>query len=62
VGWRRRYNLGVAVVNPSQETPQRFELGASYRKPDGSVSATVILPPTSGMVLTRTATTPGGRA
>jgi hypothetical protein len=62
VGWRRRYVGGVAVVNPSQATPQRFELGASYRKPDGSVSATVILPPTSGMVLTRTATTPGGRA
>jgi Hypothetical glycosyl hydrolase family 15 len=61
VGWRRRYVGGVAVVNPSQATLQRFELGASYRKPDGSVTATVILPPISGMVLTRTATTPGGR-
>lgn len=62
VGWRRRYIGGVAVVNPSQAAPQRFELNASYRKPDGSVTATVNLPPASGMVLTRPATTPGGRA
>jgi hypothetical protein len=61
-GWRRRYVGGVAVVNPSQAAPQRFEFDAEYRKPDGSVAATVVLPPVSGMVLTRTATTSGGRA
>jgi hypothetical protein len=60
VGWRRRYSAGIALVNPSTATPQRFELGTGYRKPDGSVVTTMMLPPTSGMVLARP-TTAGGR-
>jgi hypothetical protein len=59
VGWRRRYSAGIAIVNPSTGTSQRFELGTGYRTPDGSVAATVALPPLSGMVLASTA--PGGR-
>ena len=51
VGWRRRYTAGVAIVNPSPSQPQRFVLGASYHRPDGSPAATVLLPPLSGMVL-----------
>jgi hypothetical protein len=61
VGWRRRYSAGIAIVNPSTGASQRFELGAGYRTPDGSVAATVVLPPMSGMVLTGTATATGGR-
>jgi Hypothetical glycosyl hydrolase family 15 len=61
VGWRRRYSAGIALVNPSTAASQRFELGASYRTPDGSAAATVALPPRSGMVLTGTTTAPGGR-
>lgn len=61
VGWRRRYSAGIVVVNPSTAASQRFELGAGYRKPDGSVAATVVLPPASGMVLAGPATMPGGR-
>jgi hypothetical protein len=61
VGWRRRYSAGVAIVNPSPTASQRFEFGAGYRTPDGSVAATVALPPLSGMVLTSTVTAPGGR-
>jgi hypothetical protein len=61
VGWRRRYSAGIAIVNPSAAASQRFELGAGYRTPDGSVAPTVALPPLSGMVLTGTVTTPGGR-
>lgn len=60
VGWRRRYSAGIALVNPAPAASQRFDLGGGYRKPDGSVAATVILPPISGMVLARP-TPPGGR-
>jgi hypothetical protein len=51
VGWQRRYRAGIAIVNPSPAREQRFDLGARYRRPDGSVAATVVLPPLSGMVL-----------
>jgi len=61
-GWRRRYSAGVALVNPAPSASQRFDLGAGYRRPDGSVATTVTLPPMSGMVLTRTETTPGDRS
>lgn len=51
VGWRRRYTAGVAIVNPSPAQEQRFDLGARYRRPDGSPVTIVVLPPQSGMVL-----------
>ena len=50
-GWLRRYDAGVAVVNPSPSTAQRFELGARWPLPDGTVASTVLLPPRTGMVL-----------
>ena len=56
MGWQRRYSAGIAVVNPSPSASQRFELGAGYRKTDGSVATSVVLPPMSGMVLTSAAT------
>jgi hypothetical protein len=61
VGWQRRYSAGIAVVNPSRAAAQRFDLGAGYRRPDGTVAATVAMPPMTGMVLTSTGTTSGGR-
>jgi len=62
VGWQRRYTGGLALVNPSPSTSQAFDLGAGYRKPDGAIVATVVVPPMRGMVLTRAGTTAGDGA
>lgn len=51
VGWLRRYSAGVAIVNPSPSREQRFDLHIGYRRLDGSMVTTTVLPPLSGMVL-----------
>jgi hypothetical protein len=50
-GWKRRYTNGIAIVNPSCRSHRRFDLGAAYRGPDGSLVSAVDLPPRTGMVL-----------
>lgn len=52
VGWTRHYTGGVAVVNPSSNTAQTFDLGGIYSEPDGTQVTSVTIPPTQGMVLT----------
>lgn len=51
VGWRRDFSGGTVLVNPSGSASQTFELGGTYRMPDGSVVSAVTLGPTSGLVL-----------
>jgi hypothetical protein len=51
VGWQRRYTGGIAIVNPTRSKSQRFDLGHAYRRLDGSTVSTVVLGPTTGMVL-----------
>jgi hypothetical protein len=51
VGWLRRYTGGIAIVNPNRSHSQRFHLGRAYRRVDGSMVSSVMLRPTTGMVL-----------
>lgn len=51
VGWRRDFSGGTVLVNPSGGDSQTFDLGGSYRMPDGSIVTTVTLGPTAGLVL-----------
>jgi hypothetical protein len=51
-GWRRDYSGGTVLVNPSSSASQTFDLGDAYLAPDGSSVRSVILAPTSGIVLT----------
>jgi hypothetical protein len=51
-GWLRRYSGGVALVNPSSSSSQRFDLGRAYRTLDGETLSQITLPPVTGAVLT----------
>jgi Hypothetical glycosyl hydrolase family 15 len=51
VGWRRNFANGTAIVNISDSASQVFDLGGSYRTPDGAVVSSVTLGPKQGMAL-----------
>lgn len=50
-GWLRKYQQGIALVNPSQSASQRFNLGGRYTTPDKTVVTSVTLRPTSALIL-----------
>jgi Hypothetical glycosyl hydrolase family 15 len=50
-GWMRRYTSGVALVNPSPDQTQSFDLGQPYLGPAGNLVESVTLAPTSAMIL-----------
>ena len=52
-GWLRRFTDGIALVNPSPDEAQAFDLGGRYRTPDGSVVTRLTLEPVTGIVLRR---------
>ena len=52
VGWMRKYSGGMALVNPSPNDSQTFDLGGTYRTESGSSVTTVTLGPTTGAILT----------
>jgi Hypothetical glycosyl hydrolase family 15 len=55
--WRRDYDSGAVLVNPSATSAQTVSLGGDYVMPDGSHVTSVTLPAVSGLVLRSTATT-----
>jgi Hypothetical glycosyl hydrolase family 15 len=55
--WRRDYDSGTVLVNPSATSAQTVSLGGDYVMPDGSHVISVTLPAVSGLVLRSTATT-----
>jgi len=50
-GWMRKYTGGAALVNPSPDQSQSFDLGRAYVGPAGNSVETVTLSPTSAMIL-----------
>ena len=53
VGWRRDFAGGTVVIDPSSTASQTFDLGGTYKMPDGSSVTSVTLSPTTALVLKR---------
>ena len=51
-GYRRNFQTGTVVINPDPDSPQSFDLGASYRLPGGECVGSVDLAPRKALVLT----------
>jgi hypothetical protein len=52
--WRRDYDGGTVLVNPSASVTQTVSLGANYLMPDGTTVSSVTLQPVTGLILTST--------
>lgn len=50
-GWRRDFAGGTVVINPAASGSQSFNLGGSFRRPDGSCTSSVTLAATRALVL-----------
>lgn len=54
-GYRRDFDSGVVCVNPNEAGTAsiKFDLGGSFKKPDGTTVTSVTLPPVTAMILTK---------
>ena len=50
-GYQRNFQNGIVVINPHPSKGQDFDLGSSYRLPDGSCTNSVSLAPKRALVL-----------
>lgn len=50
--WKRPYEHGIAVVHTAASGSATVDLGGTYRHPNGSLVTSVVLGPTTGLILT----------